>query len=100
LAQASEEVGRHLADLEIEEIGQEATNDERRILADDLIDWVAMSPDHLEVTVAGAPKMNVTLQEVGLTGGSTSYGVGEPSVDSTDPGWRLGPWGSDVSERD
>ena len=79
-------------DLDIEEIWQEATDDERRILANDLLDGVSFFPDHLEVKVAGAPKMNVTLQEVGLTGGSASYGVGEPSVDSTDPGWRLAQW--------
>ena len=36
-------------------------------------------PDHLEVTVTGAPRMNVSLQEVGLTGGSSFYGVGEPT---------------------
>jgi hypothetical protein len=28
-----------------------------------------MYPDHLEVTVSGAPRLNVTLEEVGLTGG-------------------------------
>jgi len=80
-----EDIARHLADLDIDEIWQEATNDERRILANDLIEGVAVFPDHLEVTVTGAPKMNVNLQEVGLTGGSTSYGVGDPTRTPTPP---------------
>lgn len=29
----------------------------------------AIFPDHLEVTVNGAPRLNVTLDEVGLKGG-------------------------------
>jgi hypothetical protein len=28
-----------------------------------------MYPDHLEVTVSGVPRLNVMLEEVGLTGG-------------------------------
>ena len=36
--------------------------------------------------------MNVTLREVGVTGGSSFQRVGEPTVDKTDPGWRLKPW--------
>jgi DNA invertase Pin-like site-specific DNA recombinase len=77
--EAFEDIVRHLGDLDIEEIWQEATDDERRILAADLLDEVRFYPDHLEVRVTGAPRMNVTLQEVGLTGGSASYGVGDPT---------------------
>jgi site-specific DNA recombinase len=76
-AEAFEEVARTLGSLDFEEIWQEATNEERRVLANDLLDGIAFFPDHLEVKVAGAPKMNVTLQEVGLTGGSGFCGVGE-----------------------
>ena len=68
--------------------------DRRRILANDLLDGISFFPDHLEVKVAGAPRMKVTLQEAGLTGGSTPYGVGEPSVDLADTGWRLKDWAS------
>jgi hypothetical protein len=81
-----------LTDLGIDQIWQEATGQERRILANDLLDGVRIFPDHLEVRVTGAPKINVTLQEVGLTGGSASCGVGELGLDLSDPGWRLKPW--------
>lgn len=83
--EAFEAVAKLLADLNIEEIWQEATDDERRILVNDLLDGVWFFPDHLEVRVTGAPKMNVTLQEVGLTGGSSSQGVGEPTRTPTPP---------------
>ena len=49
---------------------------ERRVLVEELVERVAMFPDHLEVKIAGTPTMNVTLQEVGLTGGWSSRGVG------------------------
>ena len=64
------------------------------IVASDLLDEIAFFPDHLEVKVAGAPRMNVTLQEVGLTGGPGIDRVGEPTVDKTDPRWRIRPWRS------
>ena len=50
-------------------IWQEANEKERWIIASDLLDEASIYPDHLEVKVSGAPRMNVTLQEVGLTGG-------------------------------
>lgn len=76
-------------------------------LNDLLLEWELLTRH----TVAGSPKMNVTVQEVGLTGarrlpplsppatspppprGRGKLGVGEPSVDSDDPGWRLREWG-------
>ncbi len=36
--------------------------------------------------------MNITLGEVGLTGGSSFQRVGEPTVEKTDPCWRLRPF--------
>ncbi|MCH8899204.1 MAG: hypothetical protein IH942_01780 [Acidobacteria bacterium] len=83
VAQAFEEVARHLADIDIDEIWQEATEKERWALASDLIEEVSIYPDHLEVKVSGALRMNVTLQEAGLTGGSGIYGVGERTRTST-----------------
>jgi site-specific DNA recombinase len=77
IAQAFEDVARHLADLDIDEIWQEATEKERWIIASDLLDEITIYPDHLEVKVSGAPRMNVTLQEVGLTAGSAFQRVGE-----------------------
>ena len=98
LAQAFEDVARHLADLDMEEIWQEATDTERWIIAADLLDGITIFPDHLEVKLSGAPRMNLTLREVGLTGGSAFQRVGEPTVDELDPSWRLKPWGS-ISHR-
>lgn len=46
-------------------IWQEATDQEKRVLVEELVDEVAMYPDHLEVAVSGAPRLNVTLDEVG-----------------------------------
>jgi DNA invertase Pin-like site-specific DNA recombinase len=83
IAQAFEDVARHLADLDIDEIWHEADNRERWIIASDLLDEIAFFPDHLEVKVSGAPRMNVTLREVGLTGGSSFERVGEPTRTST-----------------
>src|SRR5690606_2519571 len=77
VAQAFEDVARHLADLDIDEIWVEANDKEKWILASDLLDEISIHPDHLEVKVAGAPRVNVTLSEVGLTGGSGYCGVGE-----------------------
>ena len=85
IAQAFEDVARHLADLDMDEIWAEATRQERWVIASDLLDEITIYPDHLEVKVSGAPRMNVTLQEVGLTGGSAFQRVGEPAVDNSDP---------------
>jgi hypothetical protein len=49
---------------------------------EELVEKVAVFPDHLEVTIAGAPKLNVGLSEAGLgsnqsqnvsVGGGTRY---------------------------
>jgi site-specific DNA recombinase len=71
-----EEVARILGEMDIERLWAEATDLERRVLVEELLESVAMYPDHLEVTVSGAPRLNVTLEEVGLTGGWQFRGVG------------------------
>jgi len=43
-----------------------ATDNGRRALIDELLDGVEDHSDHLEVIVRGAPRLNVTLEEVGL----------------------------------
>lgn len=58
-----------LRELNIDEIWAEATDQERRVLVEELLDVLAIFPDHLEVTVNGAPRLNVTFDEVGLKGG-------------------------------
>lgn len=61
-----EAVAAVLAELDVEAVWLEATQDERRVLVQELVDEVALFPDHLEVVVAEAPRLNVTLEEVGV----------------------------------
>ena len=65
-----------LRQLSIEDVWDAATDRERRVLVEELIESVALFPDHLEVTISGVPKLNVTLQEVGLRETLSSRGVG------------------------
>lgn len=46
-------------------------------ISSNLLDEIAIYPDHLEVKVSGAPRMNASPQEMGVTGGSSFYGVGD-----------------------
>jgi site-specific DNA recombinase len=71
-----EEVARILREMDVDRLWAEATDVERRVLVEELLESVAMYPDHLEVTVSGVPRLNVTLEEVGLTGGWQFSGVG------------------------
>lgn len=72
-----QEVLNILRELNLDEIWAEATDQERRVLVEELVDVVAIFPDHLEVTLNGAPRLNVTLDEVGLKGGWWQFvGVG------------------------
>ena len=64
-----------LQDLDLDTAWDEATDPERRVLVEELVEKVAVFPDHLEVTIAGAPRLNVGLAEVGL-GGKQSENVG------------------------
>jgi len=73
-----EAVATALRELDIDKIWQEASEVERRVLVDELVEEVAVFADHLEVKVAGAPRINVTLEEVGLRV-SEIGGVGEPT---------------------
>jgi site-specific DNA recombinase len=71
-----EEVARILREMDVERLWAEATDLERRVIVEELLESVAMYPDHLEVTVSGVPRLNVALEEVGLTGGWHFRGVG------------------------
>jgi hypothetical protein len=53
-----------------------ATDQERRILIEELLEAVTVFPDHLEVAVHGAPTINVLLSEVGLADQSGIARVG------------------------
>ena len=61
-----EAVAAVLAELDVEAVWLEATPDERRVLVQELVEEVALFADHLEVVVAGAPRLDVTLEEVGV----------------------------------
>ena len=61
-----EEVARVLADLDVEAIWNEADDREKRVLIENLLEWIKVLPDHLEVKVAGSLPINVLYSEVGL----------------------------------
>jgi len=73
-----EQVSELLASINIEEVWRSAEKQERRVLIEELIEWVSVFPDHLEVTVNGAPPLHVLYQEVGLKQ-SDFVGVGGPT---------------------
>ncbi len=70
VAQRFEAVVTQLATLDLDAIWVAATESERRTLVDELIDRIEVHHDHLEVVIRGAPRLNVTLGEVGLKGPS------------------------------
>ncbi len=76
LALRFEQVAAILRDLDLNQIWAEATEQERRALVDELVERVIVFPDHLEVGIFGAPKLNVTLSEVGLGTQSENACVG------------------------
>jgi hypothetical protein len=87
-----EEVVAVLTDLDMDAIWQEATDEEKRVLVERFVDEVAMYPDHLEVAISGTPRLNFTLDEVGLEGLQT---VGASGGTRTPKGceahWDLNP---------
>jgi site-specific DNA recombinase len=73
-----EEVARILTDLDIDAVWKSADDQERRVLIEELLEWVTVFPDHLEVKVTATPPLNVLFSEVGLMG-SDFVGVGGPT---------------------
>ncbi len=65
-----------LRDLDIDRLWSAATDHERRTLVEELIERVEVHPDHLEVIIFGAPRLNVSLDEAGLGNQSQNVGVG------------------------
>ena len=61
-----DQVASLLQSLDIEAVWMAAEEQERRVLVEELVEAVGVFPDHLEVTVTGAPPLNVLYQEVGL----------------------------------
>ena len=79
LLDAFEQVAALLADLDLDRIWLIATDQERRTLLDELLDRVLVYPEHLEVQIHGAPRLNVALAEVGLAPREQIAGVGGPT---------------------
>lgn len=84
-----EQVAAILRDLDVEAVWKAAEDHERRVLIEELVEWVSVFPDHLEVTVSGAPPLHVLYGEVGLKE-SGFVGVGGPDYANSD--WRIQPW--------
>lgn len=57
-----EEVARVLREMDVDRLWAEATDLERRVIVEEWLESVAIFPAHLEVTVKGAPRLNVTLK--------------------------------------
>jgi hypothetical protein len=55
-----------LATLDIDRTWSVATEVERRVLIDEFIEEIAVSPDYLDVKVHGAPPLHIRYQEVGM----------------------------------
>ena len=70
-----EQVASILSELDIEAVWKAAEVQERRVLIEELVEWVTVFPDHLEVKVTATPPLNVLFSEVGLMG-SDFVGVG------------------------
>ncbi len=66
VAEQFNEIAAYLAEIDVDALWEAASENERRVLIDEMIEAVDVHEDHLEVTVRGAPKLNVTLAEVGL----------------------------------
>jgi hypothetical protein len=66
------------ADLDMDAVWAEADERERRVFVENLLAWIKVFPDHLEVKVVGSPPINVLLSEVGLKV-PENVGVGDPT---------------------
>jgi hypothetical protein len=73
-----ERVAMVLSNLDVGAVWSAAEDSERRVLVEEFVEWVTVFPDHLEVSVIGAPPLNVLLGEVGLKE-SEIVGVGGPT---------------------
>jgi hypothetical protein len=80
-----EEVARILTAIDIDAVWKSAEEQERRVLIEELLEWVTVFPDHLEVKVTATPPLNVLFSEVGIMR-PDFVGVGGTSTFSD---WRL-----------
>ncbi len=94
LAERFEQVAALLRELDLDVMWDGATDQERRVLIEELVNAVVVCPDHLEVRIHGVPSLNVWLDEVGLGGRQSQIaGVGggtcnfAPRPVEMDSGW-------------
>ena len=71
-----EQVAAVLQNLDIEALWSQATDEERRILVEGLVESVVVFPDHFEIHIHGAPPLHVLPGEVVMKG-SQIVGVGD-----------------------
>lgn len=72
-----EQVAAVLSDLDVGAVWNAAEDSERR----ELVEWVSVYPDHLEVTVSGAPPLHVLFGEVGFReSGFVGVGGAYPTI--------------------
>lgn len=77
LAERFEQAAALLRELDLDVMWDGATDAERRVLVEELVEAVVVCPDHLEVRIHGVPSLNVRLDEVGLGGRQSQIaGVG------------------------
>lgn len=70
-----DQVAALLDALDLDELWDAATEQERRVLVDEMLDHVTVHPDRLQIAIKGAPPLNVAFGEVGLKE-SANVGVG------------------------
>ncbi len=61
-----EQIAAILRDLDVDRVWEAADDHERRVLVEELVEWVTVFPNHLEVTVVGTPPLFVRYGEVGM----------------------------------
>ena len=76
IAARFDEITAVLGVMDVDALWNAATEGERRELVEELVQAVHVFPDHLEVEITGAPRLNVLLSEVGLRVDLQTVGVG------------------------
>jgi hypothetical protein len=80
-------VARVIEELDIDRAWT-ATESERRILIEELVESATVLPDHLEVTLSGAPRLHVLYQEVGHKESGLDGVGGGTATFPTPPTWQ------------
>lgn len=90
IAAGFEQLAQILESVNLGELWEDATEQQRRTILDELLDDVTAHRDRLSVTIHGAPPLDVAFSEVGLKDSELSrVGGASPTVSTRDPwdGW-------------